>query len=83
MNRLSLLEGDEELPTRDEPLPGVFGEERGVPGLATVRVAKTAASTACPQVEQKRLFSAISVAHAGHVVMTATPMIAHAITGGL
>jgi hypothetical protein len=38
---------------------------------------------ACPQVEQKRLFSAISVAHDGHFAMTASPMIAHALRRGL
>lgn len=37
--------------------------------LATVRVATTSASTLCPQVAQKRLFSAISLSQDGHLVM--------------
>jgi hypothetical protein len=37
--------------------------------VATVRVAKIPASTFSPQVEQKRLFSAISLAQDGHLVM--------------
>ena len=54
--RVSAWEEEDEVPRPDEPLP-----DRGVAGLeaATVRVAKMSASTFCPQVEQKRLFSAI------------------------
>jgi hypothetical protein len=51
--------------------------------LATVRVAKTSASTLCPQVEQKRLFSAISLAQDGHFVMAGRFMIAQVRFGGL
>ena len=84
-NRLSVREENEEVPRRDDPLPGVFGEDRGVAGLelATVRVAKTSASTLCPQVEQKRLVSAISLAQDGHFVMAGRFMIAQVRFGGL
>jgi hypothetical protein len=75
-NRLSLREDAEELATRDGPLTGVLGDDRGVEGLeaATVRVAKTSASasTGRPQVEQKRLAALISLAQDGHVVMAAS-----------
>jgi hypothetical protein len=69
--RISAWEEEDEVPRRDEPLPGVFAEDRGVAGTdaATVRVAKMSVSTFCPQVEQKRLFSAISLAQDGHLVM--------------
>jgi hypothetical protein len=69
-NRVS--EREEEDVRRDEPLDGVLEAERGVAGTeaATVRVAKTSAPTFCPQVEQKRLFSLISLAQDGHLIMT-------------
>ena len=66
-NRLSDREeeeAEEEVAERADPLEGVRGAE-----AATVRVANTSASTACPQVAQKRLFSAISLVQDGHVVM--------------
>jgi hypothetical protein len=69
--RLSERDEEVELAKRDDPLGGVAGEDRGVTGaaVATVRVANTSASTACPQMEQKRLFSAISLAQDGHFVI--------------
>jgi len=66
-NRLSDREEEEEeeeVAERADPLEGVRGTE-----AATVRVANTSASTACPQVEQKRLFSAISLVQDGQMVM--------------
>jgi hypothetical protein len=73
-NRLSEWAEEDELASRDDPLPGVFAEDRGEAGtdVATVRVAKTSASasTLCPQIEQKRLFSAISLAQDEHLIMT-------------
>ena len=67
-NRLSDREAEEEeeeeVAERADPLEGVRGTE-----AATVRVANTSASTACPQVEQKRLFSAISLVQDGQMVM--------------
>jgi hypothetical protein len=66
-NRLSDREEEEEeegVTERADPLEGVRGTE-----AATVRVANTSASTACPQVEQKRLFSAISLVQDGQMVM--------------
>lgn len=75
-NRLSELEG--EVPSRGdlELLLGVRTADRGVAGIAvaTVRVANSwdecaSASIFCPQVEQKRLFSAITLAQDGHSFM--------------
>ena len=75
-NRLSELE--EEVPRRADldPLLGVRAGDRGVAGMAvaTVRVANSSAgcvsaSIFCPQVEQKRLFSAIALAQDGHSFM--------------
>jgi hypothetical protein len=66
-----LSECEEDVARRDELPLGVRAADRGVAGMevATVRVAKIPASIFSPQVEQKRLFSAISLAQDGHLVM--------------
>lgn len=68
-----------------DPPEGVRGEDRGVEGTAaaTVRVAKTSVSTDSPQLEQKRLFSAISLAQEGHFVIADAIMIAYDVLHGL
>src|SRR5258708_35503885 len=88
--RLSVRAADEELPRRDDPLPGVRGADSGLAAteVATVRVANTSASTLCPHMEQKRLWSAISLAQDGHLVMAdafhdRTRMIEYGWLGGL